>query len=58
VGKSEEKRPLGKPTHKKEDNIKAYFEETASGKGMKTWLIWLSPGTSGNFQYGNEIWFL
>jgi len=27
VGKSEYKRPLGKPTHKKEDNIKAYFEE-------------------------------
>ena len=28
VGKSEEKRPLGKTTHKEEDNINAYFEET------------------------------
>jgi hypothetical protein len=42
VGKSEEKRPLGKPTHKTKDNIKSYFEELIG-------LIWLSPGTSGTF---------
>jgi len=47
VGKSEEKRPFGKPTHKKEDNIKACFEEIGFG-GMKTGRQ-VEP-----FQYGNE----
>ena len=52
MGKYEEKRPLGKPTHKEEDNIKAYFEEIGLGRGeggMKTGLIWLSTGASGIF---------
>jgi len=49
VGNTEEKRPLGKPTHKKEDNTNAYFEEIGLGEGMKTGLIWISTGTSGTF---------
>jgi hypothetical protein len=42
VGKREEQRPLGKPTHKWEDNIKKDLQEAKWGKW--TGLIWLRIG--------------
>ena len=36
VGKSDEKRPLGRPRHRWEDNIKMYLQEVDSG-GME-WI--------------------
>jgi hypothetical protein len=33
VGKPEEKRPLGRPRRRWEDNIKMYFQEVAGGHG-------------------------
>jgi hypothetical protein len=45
VGKPEGKRPLGRPRHRWEDNIKMYLQEV----GWRAWtgLIWLRIGTSG-----------
>jgi len=45
VGKSEGKRPLGKPKHRWDDNIKMDFQEA----GWWSWagLIWLRIGTGG-----------
>jgi len=31
VRKPKEKRPLGRPTHKREDNIKMYLQEVGCG---------------------------
>jgi hypothetical protein len=44
VGKSEEKRPLGRARRGWEDNIKIYIGGTRWG-GMN-WFIWLRIGTS------------
>jgi hypothetical protein len=43
VGKPEGKRQLGKPGHRREDNIKMYFQEV----GWRSWagLMWLRIGT-------------
>ena len=45
VGKPEGKRPLGRPRHRWEDNIKMYLQEV--GWGAWTGLIWLRVGTGG-----------
>jgi hypothetical protein len=44
-GKHEEKRPLGRPKHRLEENIKMYILE--KGKGGREWtrLMWLRIGT-------------
>jgi hypothetical protein len=34
VGKPEEKRPLGKPRRRWEDNIKMNFQEVGGGRGL------------------------
>ena len=44
VGKPEGKRPLGRPRHKWEDNIKMDLQEVGS---VKTGWIWLRIGTGG-----------
>jgi hypothetical protein len=44
VGKPEGKRPLGRPRHRWEDNIKMGFQEV--GYGCMEW-IWLSQDTGG-----------
>jgi hypothetical protein len=44
VGKPEEKRPLGRPRSRWENNIKIYLEEW-DGR-VSTGLIWLVIGTS------------
>jgi len=44
VGKSEGKRPLGRPGRRWENNIKRI---SRSGMGARTGLIWLRIGTSG-----------
>jgi hypothetical protein len=31
MGKPEEKRPLGRPRHRREDNIKMYLQEAGCG---------------------------
>jgi hypothetical protein len=45
VGKPEGRRPLGKPRHRWEDNIKMDLQEV--GWGAWTGLIWLRIGTGG-----------
>jgi hypothetical protein len=45
VGRSEGKRTLGRPRHKREDNTKMDFQEM--GWGAWTGLIWLRMGTGG-----------
>jgi hypothetical protein len=45
VGKPEGRRPLGRPRHRWEDNIKRIFERL--GVGVRTGLIWLRIGTGG-----------
>jgi hypothetical protein len=45
VGKSEVKRPLGRPRHRWEDNIRAYL--TVTGWVMLNVFIWLKTGTRG-----------
>jgi hypothetical protein len=45
VGKSEGRRPLGRPRRRWEDNIKWIFERL--GVGAQTGLIWLRIGTGG-----------
>jgi hypothetical protein len=47
VGKPEGKRPLGRPRHRWEDNIKMDLSET--GGVVWTGLIWLRIGSSGGF---------
>jgi len=44
VGKPEGKRPLGRPRHRWEDNIKVDLQEVGWG-GAWTGLIWLRTGT-------------
>jgi len=44
VGKPEGKRPLGKPRHRWEDNIKMDLQEVAAWTG----LIWPRIGTGGS----------
>jgi hypothetical protein len=45
VGRPEGRRPLGRPRHRWEDNIKMVFQEV--GLGAWTGLIWLRIGTVG-----------
>ena len=45
VGKMEGKRPLGRPRHRGDDNIKIDLQEVCWGDW--TGLIWLSIGTGG-----------
>jgi hypothetical protein len=54
VGKPEGKRPLGRPRHKLELNIKMDLQE--AGWGVWTGLIWLRIGTqvAGSCEHGNE----
>jgi len=47
VGKPEGKRPLGRPRHRWEDDIKIYFQKVAWGGGPWTGLIWLRIATGG-----------
>jgi hypothetical protein len=46
VGKSEGRRPLGRPRHRWEDNIKMDLRERLDG-GAWTGSIWLRIGTGG-----------
>jgi hypothetical protein len=46
VGKPERKRPLSRPRHRWEDNIKMDPQEVGCGWGW-TGLIWLRTGTGG-----------
>ena len=45
VGRSEGKRPLGRPRRRWEDNIKMDLEEV--GRGLGTGRSWLRIGTGG-----------
>jgi hypothetical protein len=45
VGKTEGKRPLGRPRHRWEDNIKMDLQEVGSGQGK----------VAGTCEYGNEL---
>jgi len=45
VGKPEGKRPLGRPRHRWEDNIKMDLQEV----GILTGSSWLSRGTGGGY---------
>jgi hypothetical protein len=45
VGKREERRPLGKPRRRWEDNIKMDLKRI--GMGARTGSIWLRIGTGG-----------
>jgi hypothetical protein len=47
VGKPEERRPLGRPRHRREDNIKIDIREV--GWGAWTGSIWLRIRTGGGF---------
>jgi len=47
VGKPEEKRPLGRPRHRWEDNIKMDLQEVRWGMGVWTGSSWLRIGTGG-----------
>jgi hypothetical protein len=40
-------RPLGRPTHRWEDDIKMDLQEVGWGGGSWTGLIWLRKGTGG-----------
>jgi hypothetical protein len=46
VGKPEGKRPLGRPRHRWEDNIKMDFQEVGKGVVGTGWS-WLRIGTGG-----------
>jgi hypothetical protein len=46
VVRPEGRRPLGRPRHRWEDNIKMYLQEVEWG-GTWTGLIWLRIGTGG-----------
>ena len=45
VGKPEGKRPLGRPRHRREDNIKLDLQEV--GEGFGTGWSWLRIGRGG-----------
>ena len=47
VGKPEGRRPLGRPRHRWEDNIKMVLQEVVWGAW--TGLIWLRIGTCGRY---------
>jgi len=47
VGNPEEKRPLGRPGHRWEENIKMGLQKV--GWGEWTGLIWLRIGTGGGY---------
>jgi hypothetical protein len=47
VGKPEGKRPLGKPRHRWEDNIKMDLQEVGRGGVVGTGWSWLRIGTGG-----------
>jgi hypothetical protein len=49
VGKPERKRPLGRLTHRRENDIKMYLQEGILGAW--TGLIWLRIGTCGGLLY-------
>jgi len=47
VGKSEGKRPLGRPRRRWEDNIRMNLQEVGCGWGAWTGSRWLRIGTGG-----------
>jgi hypothetical protein len=47
VGKPEEKRTLGRPRHRWEDNIKMDLQEVEGGGVVGTGWNWLKIGTDG-----------
>jgi hypothetical protein len=47
VGRPEERKPLGRPRHRWEDNIKMDFQELEWGGGAWTGLSWLRIKTGG-----------
>jgi hypothetical protein len=47
VGKPEGRRPLGRPRHRWEDNIKMYLREMVWGWGHMLDMIFLGIGTGG-----------
>jgi hypothetical protein len=47
VGKPEGRRPLGRPRHRREDNMRMDLQEV--GWGTWTGLIWLRIGTGDRF---------
>jgi hypothetical protein len=52
VGKPEGKRPLGRPMHRWQDNIKMDLQEV----GALTGSIWLREGTGGECVCVCEVW--
>jgi hypothetical protein len=44
VGKPEGKRPLRRPRHRWEDNIKMYLQEVGWGHGLDLWLRIMTGG--------------
>jgi len=54
LGKPEGKRPLGRPRHLWEDNIKMALQEV--GWGAWTGLIWLRIGTGGVYFGFHKTW--
>jgi len=54
-GETREKRPLGRPRRRYEDNIQMDFQKW--DVGACTGLSWLRTGTGGgNFECSNEYW--
>jgi len=49
VGKTEEKRPFGRPRRRWEDNIKMDLQAVELGGGAWTESIWLRIGLGGGF---------
>jgi hypothetical protein len=54
VGKPEGKRPLGRPRHRWEDNIKMYLQEVGEGRGDWMELAQDRDGWRGTCEYGKE----
>jgi hypothetical protein len=53
VGKPEEKRQLGRPRHKWEDNIKIDVQEVGGGCG--DWMELAQEQVAGTSEYGKEL---
>jgi hypothetical protein len=57
VGKPEDNRPLGRPWHQWEDNIKVYFKEIGRNGKDCIHLAQDSGQVVGSYQHGNELLF-
>jgi hypothetical protein len=55
VGKPEGKIPLGKPRHRRENNIKMDFQEVGGGRGYWMELAQDRDGWRGLVGYGEEL---